>query len=59
MAWRQMDPQMHVNEMEILAAMKSQAISLVNQPQATNCQSTIQEIEHKVPIALQKITSNT
>lgn len=54
-----MDPQMPLNDMEILAAMKSQAVSLVNQPQATNSQSTIQEIEHKVPIALQKITSNT
>ncbi len=59
MAWRQMESQMHVNDMKILAAMKSQAISLVNQPQATNSQSTLQEIEHKVPIALQKITSNT
>jgi hypothetical protein len=36
MAWRQMESQMHVNDMEILAAMKSQAISLLNQPQATN-----------------------
>jgi hypothetical protein len=36
MAWRQMESQMHVNDMEILAAQKSQAISLVNQPHATN-----------------------
>jgi len=31
-----MESQMHVNDMEILASMKSQARSLVNQPQATN-----------------------
>jgi hypothetical protein len=31
-----MDPQMHVNDMEILVAMKSQVISLFNQPQTTN-----------------------